>query len=123
MHKVFEYLMGVYLFILSSVSELATGLATLANHEVGQSDYTLAAIVASSVILGIICSVWAVITHIRSSGFRQSMRAALSRAQADIRFREAMITACPEAIAILGSDIGAPLSYRGGAGLLQACLD
>lgn len=123
MHKVFEYLMGVYLFVLSSVSELATGLATLTNHEVGQSEYTLAAIVASSIILGIICAVWAIITHIRSSGFRQSMRAALSRAQADIRFREAMITACPEAIAILGSDIGAPLSYRGGAGLLQACLD
>lgn len=123
MHKVFEYLMGVYLFILSSVSQLAIGLATLANHEVGQSDYTLAAIVASSVILGIFCSIWAVLTHIRSSGFRQSMRAALSRAQADIRFREAMITACPEAIAILGSDMGAPLSYRGGAGLLQACLD
>lgn len=123
MHKLFEYLMGVYLFVLSSVSQLATGLATIADHEVGQSDYTLAAIVASSVILGIICSIWAVVTHIRSTGFRQSMRAALSRAQADIRFREAMITACPEAIAILGSDIGAPLSYRGGAGLLQSCLD
>ncbi len=115
--------MGVYLAVLDQVSQLATGLATLSNHEVSQTDYTLAAIVGSSVILGLICAIWAVVTHIRSSGFRHSMRAALARAQADIRFREAMIAACPEAIAILGSDMGAPLSYRGGSGLLQACLD
>lgn len=123
MHTAFEYLMGAYLLVLSGVSQLATWIAGLGDHKVGQSDYTVAALVVTSLILALICAIWAVTTHLRNSSYRHTMRTALTRAQADIRFREAMINACPEAIAILGSDLGEPLSYRGGAGMLQACLD
>ncbi len=115
--------MGGYLLVLSGVAQLANWIAGLADHKAGQSDYTVAAIVAASLILALICAIWAVTTRLRSSSHRHAMRSALSRAQADIRFREAMIAACPESIAVLGSDLGEPLSYRGGAGMLQACLD
>lgn len=123
MHKIFEFLMGAYLLVLSGVAELATWLSQLVSNNPGHGGYVLAAVMAASLILGLICAIWSVATHIRARSYRHAMRAALARAQADIRFREAMITACPEAIAVLGSDMNAPLSYRGGAGLLQSCLD
>ncbi|MEJ0042175.1 MAG: PAS domain-containing protein [Rhizomicrobium sp.] len=53
---------------------------------------------------------------------RYVMGGNLARAQSEIRFREAMIQASPEAIVIMGSDLASPLSYRGGSALLQACL-
>lgn len=123
MHKVFEFFMGGYLLVLSGVSDLATWLSRLASDQAGHGGYVLAAVMATSLILGLICAIWSVTTHLRARSYRHAMRSALGRAQADIRFREAMITACPEAVAVLGSDMNAPLSYRGGAGLLQACLD
>ncbi len=123
MHTVFDFVMGAYLSVLSSVSQLAHWFGELSRPRGGHAHYTVAAVVVTSLIVALISAIWAVITKLHSTSYRQSMRAALSRAQADIRFREAMITACPEAIAVLGSDIGAPLSYRGGAALLQACLD
>jgi PAS domain-containing protein len=121
MHTAFEFVMGAYLFVLSSASWLANWLTILGddpNHH-----YSLAAVVVTSLLLGMGCCLWAVTTHLRHRAYRAAMRAALARAQSDVRFREAMISACPEAIAVLGSDMNAPLSYRGGASLLQTCLD
>ncbi|GAA0579586.1 hypothetical protein GCM10008942_30610 [Rhizomicrobium electricum] len=121
MHTAFEIIMGAYLFVLSSVSRLANWLTVLGDDPAHH--YSLAAVVVTSLLLGLGCSLWAIVTHLRHRSYRASMRAALARAQSDVRFREAMISACPEAIAVLGSDMNAPLSYRGGAGLLQSCLD
>jgi|GEM_PF-963256 len=121
MHKAFELFMGIYLQLLNAVAWLAGWLGSPSGN--ATNSYTTAALVVSSLVLGLICAIWAILSRLRYNGYRQSMRAALARAQGDIRFREAMISACPEAIAVLGSDMNAPLSYRGGAGLLQACLD
>ena len=121
MHTAFEFMMGAYLFVLSAVARLADWL-TLQGDDPAHH-YSLAAVMVSSLLLGLGCAMWAVITQLRAKSYRRAMRAALSRSQSDIRFREAMIAACPEAIAVLGSDMNAPLSYRGGAGLLQASLD
>jgi PAS domain-containing protein len=121
MHTAFEIVMGVYLWVLSSVSRLANWLTVLGDDPAHH--YSLAAVVVTSLLVGLGCCLWAVVTHLRHRSYRSSMRSALARAQSDVRFREAMILACPEAIAVLGSDMNAPLSYRGGAGLLQAALD
>lgn len=121
MHTAFEFVMGAYLFVLSGVAQLAGWLTVMGDDSAHR--YSLAAVIVSSLLLGLICAMWAVVTQLRLKSCRQSMRGALARTQADVRFREAVISACPEAIAVLGSDMNAPLSYRGGAGLLQACLD
>ena len=121
MHTVFEFVMGAYLSVLSGVARLGTWFTTMGDDPAHH--YSLAAIVVSALLLGIGCGAWAIINHLRHRSYRASMRSALARAQSDLRFREAMIAACPEAIAVLGTDMNAPLSYRGGAGLLQACLD
>jgi PAS domain-containing protein len=121
MHTAFEFLMGVYLAVLSGVARLGDWFTTMGDDPTHH--YSLAAIVVSALLLGIGCCIWAVVTHLRHKTYRAAMRAALAHAQSDLRFREAMISACPEAIAVLGSDMNAPLSYRGGAGLLQSCLD
>lgn len=121
MHTVFEFLMGGYLSVLSGVAHLGTWLTTMGNDPAHH--YNVAAIIVSSLLLGLVCGIWAVMSNLRHHLYREAMHATVSRAQADMRFREAMISACPEAIAVLGSDMNAPLSYRGGAGLLQASLD
>ena len=121
MHTAFEFVMGAYLSVLTEVARLAGWLTVLGDDPTHR--YSLAAVVASSLLLGSVCCIWAVISRLSYRSYRQAMRTALGRSQADVRFREAMISACPEAIAVLGSDMNSPLSYRGGAGLLQACLD
>ena len=123
MHSMFEFAMGAFLQVLTWVVQLASMLAAIADRPMNHGDYALAAVVASSILLGLLCCVWAVAERVRGAVRRDAMRTALARAQSDIRFREAMISACPEAIAVIGGDLGAPLSYRGGAALLQACLD
>jgi PAS domain-containing protein len=121
MHTVFEFVMGTYLSILSGAARLGAWFTAMGDDPAHH--YSLAAIVVSALLFALGCSLWAVVTHLRHRSYRTTMRNALARAQSDLRFREAMISACPEAIAVLGSDMNAPLSYRGGAGLLQACLD
>jgi len=123
MHTVFEIAMGAYLQVLAWVAQLASLLAVISGRGASHGDYTVAAVVVSSIIIGLLCAVWAIVERMRAASQRDTLRAALGRAQADIRFREAMIAACPEAIAVLGGDLGVPLSYRGGSALLQACLD
>jgi len=121
MHTVFEFVMSGYVSVLTDVAHLGTWLTTMGNDP--EHHYTVAAVIVSSLLLGLVCCIWAVTSNLRHRIYRETMQAAVSRAQADMRFREAMISACPEAIAVLGSDMNAPLSYRGGAGLLQASLD
>ncbi len=121
MHKAFDIAMGVYINLLGAVSGLGHWLGAGAGDPA--HSYTTAALVVSSVLLGVICCAWTALAQLRHKTYRHTMRKALAHAQADIRFRETMISACPEAIAVLGTDMSAPLSYRGGSRLLQACLD
>jgi PAS domain-containing protein len=122
MHSVLEFVMGAYLTVLSAVAYLGEWFQVTAGSS-QQHSYTVAATVGASLLLCLGCAIWAVVIKLRSQAFHHSMRRALSRAQSEIRLRETLISACPEAIAVLGSDLSAPLSYRGGAALLKACLD
>ena len=103
-------------------TQLTSTLASTANRGPAPSDYTMTAIVITSCIVALGCCAWAVIERLRAVANREAARKALENAQCQIRFREAMISACPEAIAVLGDDMSAPLSYRGGSALLEACL-
>ena len=123
MHTVFEFIMGVYLRVLAWAGELANGLALLSHRQSNHGDYAVAAVVIASLIVAFVCGAWAIAERVRGAAQRENLRGALNRAQSDIRFREAMINAGPEAIAVLGGDMGTPISYRGGAALLQACLN
>jgi PAS domain-containing protein len=68
------------------------------------------------------CCAWALIERLRAEANRLAMNKAMDIARSQIRFNEAMISAGPEAIAALGTDMMAPLSYRGGSAMLEACL-
>jgi len=103
-------------------TKLTSTLASAANRGPAPSDYTMTAIVITSCIVALGCCAWAVLERLRAVAHREAARKALENAQCQIRFREAMISACPEAIAVLGDDMSAPLSYRGGSALLEACL-
>jgi PAS domain-containing protein len=122
MHTVFSAIMGVFLHLINGVSSLSHWLAFVAHRARDTNDYTLAAIVVSSLIMGIACAAWALLGRWRAAAVQDVMCERLERAQEEIRTREALIAACPEAIAVLGADMTAPVSYRGGGALLQACL-
>lgn len=121
MHKVFEIVMGIYLSLLDTVANLARWVGNPGGDPT--QSYATAALMVSFLVLGLACCAWALFTQLRYRSYRGAMRSALAKAQSDIRFREAMISACPEAIAVLGTDMSAPLSYRGGSALLKSCLD
>ena len=106
----------------AGTTALTSTLASTANRGPAPSDYTMTAIVITSCIVALGCCAWAMVERLRAVANRETARKALENAQCQIRFREAMISACPEAIAVLGDDMSAPLSYRGGSALLEACL-
>jgi len=78
-------------------------------------------LVTSVLVFGLGCG-WAMFERLRAAAAHYRMCANLARAQAEIRFREAMILACPESVVVMGADLREPLSYRGGSALLQECL-
>lgn len=82
----------------------------------------LATILVTSVLVFALGCTWALFERLRAAASHYRMNASLARAQAEIRFREAMILACPESVVVMGADLAAPLSYRGGSALLQECL-
>jgi len=87
-----------------------------------QSGLVLATILVTSVLVfGLGCA-WALFERLRASAAHYRMSGSLARAQSEIRFREAMILACPQAVVVMGADMPTPLSYRGGSALLQECL-
>jgi PAS domain-containing protein len=122
MHAVFEFTTGVFFHVLALIEQLTTALASVANRSLSHDEFIVAAIVASAVSVCLICFFWAMSERTRRLSQRDEVRAASDRAQADILLREAMISACPESIAVLDGARETSLSYRGGAVLLRACL-
>ena len=122
MHAIFSAAVSAFVQLIGWVSNLSSAMAFVADRAPAAGDFAMAAMVASSVIMAIACCAWAIVERLSRIASDHAMNLNLSRAQAEIRFREAMISACPEAIAVLGVDLTAPLSYRGGGALLQACL-
>jgi len=122
MHVVLHAIVAMLQRVEVGASALSATLAVAAERDTAPGDFVLAAIVASSIAVAIICCVWALIERLRAMAGREAARANIEIAHSESRFREAIIAACPEAIAVLGNDMMAPLSYRGGSALLDACL-
>ncbi|MEI9991956.1 MAG: PAS-domain containing protein [Rhizomicrobium sp.] len=122
MHAVFDMLFNGYLHLIDWTSMLADLMSGLAHRATQPGEIAMASIVIASLLIGLFACVWAFVERARSATRRYVMLGNLARAQSEIRFREAMIQASPEAIVIMGSDLASPLSYHGGSALLQACL-
>ncbi len=122
MHAVFDMLFNAYLNLIDWTSALADLMAGLGHRATQPGELAMASIVIASLLIGLFACIWAFVVRARLATTRYVMGANLARAQSEIRFREAMIQASPEAIVIMGSDLPSPLSYRGGSALLQSCL-
>jgi len=122
MHAVFDMLFNTYLQLIDWTSSLADLLAGFSHRATEPGELAMASIVIASLLIGLLACVWAFMERARAATTRYVMSGNLARAQSEIRFREAMIQASPEAIVIMGSDLASPLSYRGGSAMLQACL-
>ncbi|HEY0105559.1 MAG TPA: PAS-domain containing protein [Rhizomicrobium sp.] len=122
MHEFFDILFGAYVRLVDATSQLADIMAGLLHRAAQPGELALASIVVASLLLGVFASIWALVERARAAAGRYVMAGTLARAQSEIRFREALIQAVPDAIVLMGSDLSAPLSYRGGSALLRACL-
>jgi PAS domain-containing protein len=122
MHAIFAFVFGLFVDVVNGTSALASVLTGLSHGRSDAGHQTFAAIVISGVIAGLIGCGWALLERMRAGRIQLRMNAELARAQSEIRFRESVISACPEAVVILGTDRPQPTSYRGGSALLQACL-
>ncbi|MBL6852944.1 MAG: PAS domain-containing protein [Alphaproteobacteria bacterium] len=120
MHALVEVLFNAFM----TLETWTASLGDLIDHMMRglQSGLVLATILVTSVLVfGLGCS-WALFERLRASAAHYRMSGTLARAQSEIRFREAMILASPQAVVVMGADMSTPLSYRGGSALLQECL-
>jgi PAS domain-containing protein len=122
MHALFDMLFSAYLHLINWTSALADLMAGLAHRATQPGELAMASIVIASLLIGLFACVWALMERAHSAAARYVMDGNLARARSEIRFREAVIQASPEAIVIMGSDLPSPLSYRGGSALLESCL-
>ncbi|MEJ1968219.1 MAG: PAS-domain containing protein [Rhizomicrobium sp.] len=120
MHDFVSLLFNAFLQLETWTADLGLALDGFARGSGG--GVALASIFAASLLVCALGCAWAIIERLRATASHYRMSASLARAQSEIRFREAMILACPEAVVVMGTDLPAPLSYRGGGALLQACL-
>ncbi len=74
-------------------------------------------------VLAILCAAWAVAERALFSQYRERTQTALDQSELARRFRDAILDALPEAVVVLRTAAGRPLSYHGGAKLLQYCLE
>jgi PAS domain-containing protein len=122
MHSVLHIVVGMLEEVGRWTSKLSFLFASLAHRPPAQGDIISAAIVVSSWLTTLCCCVALVVQRYRSSADLHALQGKLTRAQGSLRFREALVSACPDAIAILDSNMESPASYRGGIALLHACL-
>jgi signal transduction histidine kinase len=85
-------------------------------------DIVIAALVGGACALGLAGAFWAFAESRGSARLRRNLRNTASRARALIAARDALIAAGREAVIVWGPDLADPLSFSGGAQLLEACL-
>ncbi|HEY0300081.1 MAG TPA: PAS domain-containing protein [Rhizomicrobium sp.] len=122
MHDIVSFVFAAFYDFSVWTSDIATWFAAFAGHQPRQGEFAMAAAVSASLLVCVLGCAWALIERARGGRARYVASQALARAQSEIRFREAVIQSSPEAIVVMGADLPAPLSYRGGTALLQSCL-
>lgn len=105
-----------------AMNALSSLLAALMHRKPLPGDFTVTAVLVILAVIAVSSVAWALIEHMRSLRSHESMRRNLESSQGQVRFREAMLSAAGEAIAVLGADLMSPQSYRGGGAMLEACL-
>lgn len=120
MHAFVEILFNAFM----TLEHATAALGDIIDHMMHglQSGLVLATILVTSALVFCLGCAWALFERLRASASHYRMSGSLARAQSEIRFREAMILACPQAVVVMGADMPTPLSYRGGSALLQECL-
>lgn len=121
MHTIFAPVDTIFSALSSFSSTLSAQLAQLLSRPLGL--FVAAAIVVTSLVLAIGCAAWALIERARRSAYRGRMRNVVRRAQLACNFRDAILETLPETVVVLRSKAQEPLSFGGGAALLQKCLN
>lgn len=121
MHTIITPVAVIFSALSSFCSTLSAQFAQVASRPSGV--FGVAAIVVTSVVLAVGCAVWALLERARRSAYRRRIQAVLRRAQLACEFRDAILESLPETVVVLRSKAQEPLSFGGGAALLQKCLN
>ncbi len=101
---------------------LTASLAAAWHHPFTSGNYTVTVFALSAGLIGFACCYWAAWTQARLANFRLAAQRDRAAADADIRFRDALLSGNREAAAVLGSDMTAPFFAGDGRALLEAAM-
>ena len=82
----------------------------------------LSALAAGAVALAIAASLWALAEQHSAQKLRRALRSSGARSRGAVGERDALLGASREALVVWGRDGSGPLSYGGGAEMLESCL-
>ncbi len=122
MHSIAQFFYGLVHPLAAASAMVGTWFASLEGHAVDHSDFVLAALVVSASVIVIACGLWTAGERFRFIAARLNMRGEIAKTQTALLFRDALLTAGWEAIAVLGGDLKDPLNFGRGGELLQAAL-
>jgi PAS domain-containing protein len=106
--------------LAQTFQSLPATLAAAWHHPFTSGNYTVTAFAVSAGVIGFACCYWAAWMHARLANYRLAAERDRTRAEADIGFRDALLSGSQEAVAVLGSDMKEPLFAGAGRELLQA---
>jgi PAS domain-containing protein len=86
------------------------------------SDFVLMLIVLAAVALALGGGAWAFAEYRSARAARRALAQAIAKARASVAGRDALLSAGREALIVWGSGISDPLTFSGGAQLIEACL-
>jgi signal transduction histidine kinase len=85
-------------------------------------DLIVLAVVTAAGALGLAGGLWALAENQRAGRWRRALKLTHARARASLASREALIAAGREALIVWNAAIGEPMSFGGGAAMLERCL-
>ncbi|HEX2592628.1 MAG TPA: PAS-domain containing protein [Rhizomicrobium sp.] len=107
---------------VAAAHALSPAIAQAAGRGQQDSDFLVAGFVISTLLIGTACVWWAAWSHARLSNFRIAKNTDDSRMRGMVRFRDALLLESDLVAAVLGNELASPISYGGGAELIQACI-
>ncbi|MGD0865725.1 MAG: PAS-domain containing protein [Rhizomicrobium sp.] len=122
MHGIAQFLYGLVHPLAAASSLIASWFASVEGHAVSHGDFLLAALVVSACVMVIANGLWAAGERLRFAAARMRMNGELTETRTSLIFRDALLTAGWDAVALLGGDFKDPLNFGRGAELLQGGL-
>jgi len=122
MRAIAQFFYGLVHPLAAASSLIATWFAHVEGHAIDHTDFVLAALVVSASVIVIACGLWTAGERFRFVVARLQLQNEIAQTQTALLFRDALLTAGWDAVAVLGGDLKDALNFGRGSEMLQAAL-